>query len=620
MTDERQVRRRLLPLRIGVGLQGFMLWVPVEKLFQTQIGFDAAAIAVMAAAYAAVVPLLEVPSGILADRSSRTAILIVSSVAAAASALLGGLSHDVATYVVAALILGVYFAMNSGTVDSVVYDTVVEETGSADRYERWIGRVRMVESATFTTSALAGALLAGVTSPRVAYFVTVPFVLASIVAFCRFREPRLHRAAEPVRLRRHITTTVHAMSRVPDVRRVLLLAALIALLSQAVFEFGPLWLVALHAPSAAFGPYWALLVATGGAGGYLAARLRLDRRAVAVPVAGLLAAVPVLLATSHSVIVVVAAQTVLQLVLAVAGIHAGRLLHDAVPSAIRAGVSSGAGTCSWLLFLPFSVGFGALARAHGVAAAAWLLGGTCVVLAVLVVLATGRSAPVQVQQGPDGGTGGRGVRADQVGEAVDQQQAAAGPLFAGCGPATGQRVGEMPGVAYLAGEVIVVGPDPHPARPVGVVEAVGDQFGDDQLDVGHPARGYPRVPGVMGGEPADAGQFGGRGDDDGCGLRGAVQRPVVAGDDVVRIVLVTAVPPVRLPEDGVGGAGVGHHLRVEPDDVVGAHDGDVAPGERGIDQRFVLGAGRVLGGRAAGPDRLADDPDVSISVAVGEPE
>jgi hypothetical protein len=38
-----------------------MLWVPVEKLFQTQIGFDAAAIAAMAAAYAAVVPLLEVP-------------------------------------------------------------------------------------------------------------------------------------------------------------------------------------------------------------------------------------------------------------------------------------------------------------------------------------------------------------------------------------------------------------------------------------------------------------------------------------------------------------------------------------------------------------------------------
>lgn len=44
------------------------------------------------------------------------------------------------------MVLGVYFAMNSGTVDSVVYDAVIEETGSSDLYEMWIGRVRIVEA------------------------------------------------------------------------------------------------------------------------------------------------------------------------------------------------------------------------------------------------------------------------------------------------------------------------------------------------------------------------------------------------------------------------------------------------------------------------------------------
>ena len=378
--------RRLRPLQAGAGLQGFMLWVPVEKLFQTQIGFDAAAIAAMAAAYAAVVPLLEVPSGILADRWSRTGILIISSVAAATSALVGGLSHNVATYIGAALILGVYFAMNSGTVDSVVYDAVVEETGSPEAYEHWIGRVRIVESAAFTASALAGGLVAELTSPRLAYFLTVPFALASVIAFSRFREPRLHRAAEPLALRRHVATTVHAMTRIPSVRRNLLLAALAALLSQGVFEFGPLWLVALRAPAAAFGPYWALLVATGGIGGYLAARVDLGRRAGAVAVAVVLAGAPVLFVTSHLVLVIVAAQAVLALTLAVTGIHAGRLLHDAVPSNIRAGVSSGAGTFSWMLFLPFSLGFGALARTGGVYVAGWLFIGAGAGLGALLVL------------------------------------------------------------------------------------------------------------------------------------------------------------------------------------------------------------------------------------------
>jgi MFS family permease len=395
LAPPRALSRRVRPLQIGAGLQGFMLWVPIEKLFQTQIGFTAATIGLMAAAYAAIVPLLEVPSGILADRWSRTGILIISSVAAAASALVGGLSHNVATYIAAAMILGIYFALNSGTVDSVVYDTVVEETGSNELYETWIGRVRIVESAAFATSALVGGLLAGWTSPRLTYFLTIPFMLGSVAAFLRFREPGLHRAAEPVALRRHIAVTFGAMTRIPQVRRMLLLAALTALLSQAVFEFGPLWLVDLDAPAAAYGPYWALLVATLGVGGYLAAKLHLDRVGAVLVIASLLAGSSVLLAVTHVLVLVTTAQTVLALLLAIIGIHAGRLLHDTVPSNIRAGVSSGAGTLSWVLFLPFSLVFGALARSHGVYWAGWVLVGVVVALALLFVFST-RAAPVHV--------------------------------------------------------------------------------------------------------------------------------------------------------------------------------------------------------------------------------
>ncbi len=44
----RALARRLLPLQIGVGLQGVLLWVPVEKFFQTQIGFNPASIGLTA--------------------------------------------------------------------------------------------------------------------------------------------------------------------------------------------------------------------------------------------------------------------------------------------------------------------------------------------------------------------------------------------------------------------------------------------------------------------------------------------------------------------------------------------------------------------------------------------
>ena len=296
--------RRLRSLQVGVGLQGCMLWVPVEKLFQTQIGFDAASIGVMAAAYAAVVPLLEVPTGILADRWSRTGILIMSSVAAAASALVGGLSHNVATYIVAAMILGVYFAMNSGTVDSVVYDTVMEEAGSSDLYETWIGRVRIVESAAFAGSALLGGLIAGWATPRVTYLFTVPFALASVVAFLRFREPQLHRAAERVALRQHVATTIGAMTHIRQVRRMLLIA------DHRSFPGGlrVRATVSSSTPPTYLWPYWALLQL--GLGGTSPQTGSAARRTV-IGLAVLLAGAPVLLAASHALLVVALAQTVL---------------------------------------------------------------------------------------------------------------------------------------------------------------------------------------------------------------------------------------------------------------------------------------------------------------------
>lgn len=393
--------RRLLPLQVAMALQGMLLWVPVEKLFMTEIGFDAQSVSVMAAAYAAVVPLLEIPSGILADRWSRAWVMVCASAALIASSLLGGLSTNVAMYVVAAMLLGVYFALNSGTVDSIVYDVVLEETGSSDLYETWIGRTRMVESVAFVASALAGGVVAGWTSPRLTYFASVPFVALAMVAFLRFEEPRLHRTAEPVGLRSHVGLTFQTMTRRREVRRLVLLAALLALLTQALFEFGPLWLVAFDAPAAVFGPYWAALVSTTGVAGYLVGRLDLERRSAAIALAALAPLAALALSRTGSLAGAIGAQTVLALALAVIGIHAGKLLHDGVPSHVRAGVSSGVGTFSWMLFLPFSLAFGALAREHGVQSSAWLLVGAALAVALLLVFEPRRGPEPATTSGPE---------------------------------------------------------------------------------------------------------------------------------------------------------------------------------------------------------------------------
>ncbi|MEX5632756.1 MFS transporter [Parafrankia sp. FMc2] len=385
--------RRLRPLQVGVALQNMLLWVPVEKMFMTQIGFDAAAIALVAAVYATVAPVLEVPFGILADRWSRTGMMILATLALAASSAVGGLSTTPAAYIAAAGLLGVFFALNSGTVESIIYDTVVEETGSGDGYERWIGRVHVVEATALVLSAILGGLLAALTSARVTYFATVPLVTAAVIAFQRCREPRLHRHTERATFQRQALATVRALTTDRAARPVALLTALTAVVTMMVFEFGPLWLVSLHAPAALYGPYWAVLVSAGGLGGWLAFRTRLDRPALAVGLGASLVLAALLPVLSHALPVVIAGQVLVALAAAMIGIRAGRLLHDAVGAHLRAGVSSGAGTLSWLIFLPVSVLFGQLCRAHGVQTAGLLIALLALSVAALLAHAARQPSP-----------------------------------------------------------------------------------------------------------------------------------------------------------------------------------------------------------------------------------
>ncbi len=384
--------RRLLPLHLGIAAQGFILWLPVEKLFMSEIGFDPAAVGLMAAAYAAVVPLVEVPSGILADRWSRRGVLVVSSLALLTCALVGGLSNTVASYIAATLALGVYFAMFSGTLDAMVYDTVLEETGDSGDFERRLGRVRFVESVALVGSSLAGGWLASELSTRSTYFLSIPFAALSIAAYLRFREPRLHRAAAPLSLRQHVRTTFGALTSRRALLPIIALAVIGAALTQTVFEFGPLWLVALAVPAVLYGPYWAALMSTLGIGGLLVERLHLERPARLFTATTLIVLACGTLTVSRNFLVVTAAQIVVALLLVGIGIHVTKLLHDATPSAVRAGVASGVSSLTWLVFLPFSLVFGLVSDAYGVHRAGLLLIGAGIAVGVLLAVVLRRPA------------------------------------------------------------------------------------------------------------------------------------------------------------------------------------------------------------------------------------
>ncbi len=161
-------------------------------------------------------------------------------------------------------------------------------------------------------------------------------------------------------------------------------------------------MVALAAPAILYGPQWAGLMSALGLGGVLAGRITLTRPATAAAAVVLLLASSLTLTASHNPVVVIAAQVTLALLLVAAGTLLSSLLHDQIPSSLRAGVSSGVGTLTWMAFLPFALAFGFISKHSGVHAAAWIV--------VAVTAATCASLTAVTRQAATASAGARGGR------------------------------------------------------------------------------------------------------------------------------------------------------------------------------------------------------------------
>jgi MFS family permease len=377
--------RRLLPLYVAAFFQGFVLWYAVEKLFMTGIGFDEAGIGLMIAIYSAVMILVETPSGILADRWSRKGVLILASLALIASSLVAGWSQSMPVFLISSALWGVYFALYSGTYDSIMYDTLLEESGHTKDFDRYFGRVRTVDSVALVLSSLAGGALANAFGLRTPYFVTAVLMLLSVVALVLFREPKLHKAEAPEPVFTQVSKTFAAVLRRRTVLPVMVMSILLSIMLYMLLEFSQVWLIELGTPTAIFGVVNAVILTSLGLGGLLAGWRQLGQGSLLTLVAAGLVICAFVMSLWQELAPVVASQVVFCTLIVAGSVVFTRLLHDQLPSSVRAGASSAVNTMSRLVIIPLALLFGWISREASVFQAAYLLVGFAAIAGGLIL-------------------------------------------------------------------------------------------------------------------------------------------------------------------------------------------------------------------------------------------
>ncbi len=352
-------------------LRNLVFWYAVEKLFMVSIGFTNETIAVMVAVYAAMSVLMEVPSGILADRWSRKGVLALAALSLTLSSLIGGLSHGVVVYLISAVLWGFFDALASGTDDAIIYDTLLEERGHADDFEKEYGLYQAVGGVALFVAGILGGVFGHIADLRFDYFVTIPAALAAAITVLLYRDSTIHRHTAEANLTEHIRQTFTHVFRNRNLFWILLTMFAIGLANGLVGEMHQLWYIAVSAPVLFFGVAGALINSTWGFGGLLV-RFLTKQRMIIISIIILLVSCSVLIATRQPWVILVAQFIFMILANAVFAAMMAQM-HRQLPSHVRSGAGSAANTMARLINIPLVLGFGWIASHHGVFSAGWIL-------------------------------------------------------------------------------------------------------------------------------------------------------------------------------------------------------------------------------------------------------
>jgi len=218
-------------------LQSFQLWWPIWVLYLTDMrGFSLTQVSGLEALFWVVIVFAEVPTGAVADRFGRRTSLMLSAASTTAAILVFGLATNYWIVLVSYVVWGFGLTFQSGADSALVFESL-KAVGRERDYQRVAGVGWGIFSLGTLAGMLAGAPIAAATD------LAFPIVLSSAIAFmallvaAMMKEPEL--AHDEVRLgyRALIAESARTAWRLPAVRTMLVLSAVLMASTNASFIF-----------------------------------------------------------------------------------------------------------------------------------------------------------------------------------------------------------------------------------------------------------------------------------------------------------------------------------------------------------------------------------------------
>ncbi len=167
---------------------GLILAYVIERLFWSQRGMNVTMVVATEIIYAVTIMLLEVPSGVCADKFGRKNLLLVAGLLSAVEIALVYFAHSFFLFSFAVFLAGISNACSSGAMQAMVYDSLSVERREND-FEGVFGRVQTFDTIGSILAALCGGILAYFVGFQLNYILSIISKTIAFILVFFLREP-----------------------------------------------------------------------------------------------------------------------------------------------------------------------------------------------------------------------------------------------------------------------------------------------------------------------------------------------------------------------------------------------------------------------------------------------
>ena len=168
----------------------------IERLFWQQRGISVQMVVYCEIIYAATVTLLEIPSGVLADKIGRKKLLCVSAALSVAELVVILFAHGFWQFALAVFLAGIGKAFFSGSENALLYDSL-KAAGREAGFEKTLGRILAIDFTGSVIAALSGGILASAFGFALNYVVSIVSTGIALGITLFLKEPPVSSPSEP---------------------------------------------------------------------------------------------------------------------------------------------------------------------------------------------------------------------------------------------------------------------------------------------------------------------------------------------------------------------------------------------------------------------------------------